>query len=74
MRGLPRPVNDARRKPRGRGGVSCVECHRYHNGDHPAQGIGARARLGKAEMAVDQFLSGGPPARAVSEQGPDFPR
>jgi hypothetical protein len=48
-------------KPVGGAGVSCVECHRYHNGDHPAQGIGARARLGKAQMAVDQFLSGGPP-------------
>lgn len=48
-------------KPVGGAGVSCVECHRYHNGDHPAQGTGARARLGKAEMAVDQFLNGGPP-------------
>jgi hypothetical protein len=47
-------------RPVGGAGVSCVECHRYHNGDHPAQGVGARARLGKAEMAVDQFLIGGP--------------
>ena len=22
----------------------CVDCHRYHNGDHPLQGLGAPAR------------------------------
>jgi predicted CXXCH cytochrome family protein len=48
-------------KPVGGAGVSCVECHRYHNGDHPAQGIGARARRGKVEMTLDEFLGGGPP-------------
>jgi hypothetical protein len=47
-------------RPRGGAGTSCVECHRYHNGDHPAQGVGAKARRGTAEMTVDQFLSGGP--------------
>jgi nitrate/TMAO reductase-like tetraheme cytochrome c subunit len=40
--------------------ASCVECHRYHNIDHPAQGIGAAARRSKAEMTVEQFLGGGP--------------
>jgi hypothetical protein len=41
--------------------TSCVECHRYHNGDHPAQGVGAAARRGAVEMTVDQFLNGGSP-------------
>jgi predicted CXXCH cytochrome family protein len=48
---------------RGGAGTSCVECHRYHNGGHPAQGIGAKARRGTAEMTVDQFLNGGPGRR-----------
>jgi hypothetical protein len=47
-------------RPRGGASTSCVECHRYHNDDHPAQGIGATARRGTAEMTVDQFLNGGP--------------
>ncbi len=28
-------------RQRGGAGVACTECHRYHNGDHPGQGIGA---------------------------------
>jgi hypothetical protein len=50
-------------QPRGGAGVGCVECHKYHNGDHPAQGVGADARRGTVEMSVDQFLNGGPPRR-----------
>jgi hypothetical protein len=46
--------------PRGGAGTSCVECHRYHNGDHPGHGAGAEARRGTAEMTIDQFLKGGP--------------
>jgi predicted CXXCH cytochrome family protein len=45
--------------PKGGAGVSCAECHRYHNGDHPAQGTRARARFGTAKMTVEQFLRGG---------------
>lgn len=44
--------------PSGGAGVSCVECHRYHNGDHPNKGIGSRARRGEVEMTLDQFLNG----------------
>jgi predicted CXXCH cytochrome family protein len=51
-------------RPRGGAGTSCAECHRYHNGDHPAQGIGAAARRATARMTIDQFLSGGPQHRS----------
>jgi hypothetical protein len=46
-----------------RGGVdhSCVECHRYHNGDHPRQGSGARALGPEALSNIQQFLQGNPP-------------
>jgi predicted CXXCH cytochrome family protein len=53
------PATTESGRPRGGAGTSCVECHRYHNGDHPAQGVGAPARRGVAETTVDQFLSGG---------------
>jgi hypothetical protein len=44
-----------------RGGASaaCTTCHRYHNGDHPAEGPGAQARRGSAELSLERFLSGG---------------
>jgi hypothetical protein len=38
----------------------CTECHRYHNGDHPLQGIGARRRAAKEVGDVRRFLSGPP--------------
>ena len=43
------------------GGAStaCTECHRYHNDDHPEQGLGAKARRGEIEQTLKQFLSGG---------------
>ena len=47
-------------QPQGGAGTSCVECHLYHNGDHPAQGKGATARRGSVEMSLEQFLNGGP--------------
>ncbi|MBY0524357.1 MAG: hypothetical protein K2R98_13205 [Gemmataceae bacterium] len=37
----------------------CTECHSYHHGDEPLQGIGAAARGAKRKMTVQQFLSGG---------------
>lgn len=39
---------------------NCTECHRYHNGDHPLQGIGARSRDAKDKLKVQQFLKGAP--------------
>jgi hypothetical protein len=44
-----------------RGGVSaaCTECHWYHNGDHPAQGLGATARRGAAPLSLERFFGGG---------------
>ncbi len=43
-----------------RGGVdfSCVECHRYHNGEHPLQGLGAVARTATHERSIGEFLRG----------------
>jgi hypothetical protein len=38
--------------------TACTECHRYHNGDHPEQGLGARARRGDVEQSLDSFLKG----------------
>jgi len=41
--------------------ADCVECHRYHNGEHALQGIGAAARGVPEAQRLDlrQFLSGG---------------
>jgi predicted CXXCH cytochrome family protein len=40
---------------------ACTECHRYHNGDKPDQGLGATARRGPIEQTLEQFLSGAQP-------------
>jgi hypothetical protein len=40
--------------------AACVECHRYHNGDNSHQGLGASARRGKPDLAIEQFLRGAP--------------
>lgn len=48
------------------GGVrfDCAECHRYHNGDNPWQGLGATSRGAPSRGAddngrdIDQFLNG----------------
>jgi hypothetical protein len=45
-------------RPHGGAGVACVECHRYHGGDHPQQGLGAAARRGVADLSLEQFLDG----------------
>jgi hypothetical protein len=46
----------------GRARTDCVECHRYHNGDHGGifQGIGAKSRAVKTdkELDVKAFLQG----------------
>jgi hypothetical protein len=38
--------------------TACTECHRYHNGDHPEQGLGASARRGTVEHTIESFLRG----------------
>ena len=53
------PETTQRGRPQGGASVSCVECHRYHDGDHPTRGIGSAARRGTVEMSLDQFLRGG---------------
>src|SRR5262249_44058533 len=42
------------------GGVrhDCTECHNYHNGDRPVQGLGARSRDPKRLRDVKPFLEG----------------
>jgi hypothetical protein len=42
------------------GGVrhDCTECHRYHNGDQPLQGLGARNRDPQRPLDAKQFLQG----------------
>jgi hypothetical protein len=50
------------------GGVrfDCTECHRYHHGEQPLQGIGARARKPAVEFKdVQEFLSGQSAANGV---------
>ncbi|WP_158633420.1 cytochrome c3 family protein [Tautonia sociabilis] len=58
-----------------RGGArsDCVECHRYHNGDAPLQGIGALARQVDEEQrrSVEAFLRGS--AGAPLSGGPSPP-
>lgn len=51
--------------PRGGARFDCVECHRYHNGAHPRQGIGAELRAPKDVHKFNglDFLKGLPPAR-----------
>ncbi|HJT78277.1 MAG TPA: cytochrome c3 family protein, partial [Gemmataceae bacterium] len=39
--------------------TDCVECHRYHNGANPLQGIGATARAPQTPLDVRRFLGGG---------------
>jgi len=36
----------------------CTECHLYHNGNHPLQGLGAAKRKPVNERDVTDFLSG----------------
>jgi len=52
------PSSDGGGQARGGAGNSCTECHRYHNGDHPLEGIGARARGVDARQTIEQFLRG----------------
>lgn len=44
------------------GGVrhDCTECHRYHNGDHALQGLGAGQRDPKTRRGIDAFLNNAP--------------
>jgi hypothetical protein len=35
---------------------NCTECHRYHNGDNPLQGIGAEERQPRKTSLVDDLL------------------
>lgn len=38
---------------------SCTDCHRYHNGDRPLQGLGSRWRDPVPPLNLDEFLRGG---------------
>lgn len=44
----------------------CVECHRYHNGDRPLQGIGAKNRAVNQTATIGTFRSGRFPAGAAT--------
>jgi hypothetical protein len=57
------PATSSARGPRGGASIACIECHRYHNGDHPAEGAGATARRPRSRMSVERFVSGAPPPR-----------
>ncbi len=37
---------------------NCTECHKYHHGDAPLQGLGAEALNPKQPLTLPQFLSG----------------
>jgi hypothetical protein len=43
--------------------TSCVECHRYHNCDHPEQNLGAKKRRGELDWAIDEWLGGVPQSK-----------
>lgn len=38
---------------------ACTDCHRYHNGDRPLQGLGSPWRDPKDPLSLDEFLRGG---------------
>jgi len=42
--------------PAGGARMDCVECHRYHNGDRPGEGLGAEARGAVVERTLPGFL------------------
>ena len=44
------PAGGRERLSRAERARACTECHRYHNGDHPEQGLGASARRGEVEQ------------------------
>ena len=50
------PQTTANGKVNGGARHDCTECHRYHNGDHALQGIGAAARDPKTRRGIDAFL------------------
>jgi hypothetical protein len=52
------PATEAGGKVRGGAGASCTECHRYHNGDHPLEGIGTSSRGVDVRQTIGQFLRG----------------
>jgi hypothetical protein len=61
------PAQTVAGKPRGGVRFDCVECHRYHNGDQPAQGVGALAQGALRRGSIEEFLlyNGSPgPAKA----------
>ncbi|HEY3787781.1 MAG TPA: cytochrome c3 family protein, partial [Urbifossiella sp.] len=39
---------------------SCSDCHRYHNGDHPLQGMGAPKRDPADPLNLGDWMKGGP--------------
>jgi Outer membrane cytochrome MtrC/MtrF-like, domains II/IV/Class III cytochrome C family len=56
------PAGRAADGPLGGARHDCVECHRYHDGDHPLHGRGASSRqpASDAKLSLQQFLSGAP--------------
>ena len=37
---------------------NCVDCHRYHNGDHPLQGRGAAAFDPPKKTTIAEWIGG----------------
>ncbi len=58
--GCHAPARTRNGRAEGGAGMSCVLCHRYHNGDEPGGGLAATARMPAVPMTLEQFLSGGP--------------
>lgn len=68
------PLQKAAGKVRGGARFDCVECHRYHNGDHPRQGVGALAQDARVEGTIVEFLNrSGPFDRAGTGPAPGPP-
>jgi hypothetical protein len=59
---LPGIANCQQCHQAGAGGArsNCTECHHYHHGDDPRQGIGAAARDPRQRRSIKQFLAGTP--------------
>jgi nitrate/TMAO reductase-like tetraheme cytochrome c subunit len=50
------PPTQAGGKLRGGARFDCTECHRYHNGDHSREGVGAGRRAPRKPRDVDRLL------------------
>jgi hypothetical protein len=50
------PVRTENGQSRGGARSDCTECHRYHHGDQPLEGLGSSSRGVEARLSIDDFI------------------